>query len=239
MERRPAADGEELLDQPTLGYDETARSLGELDRVNRWLLGTLPLRRTLLPLLPRGERPPLVLDLGTGSGEVAAGLARTAARRGTPVRVVGLDRKLSHLTFGRRAGIPQLRVVGDAQALPFRDGAFAWSFSTLFFHHFDGAENRRVLVEMRRVARGGAAVIDLRRSRLLWLLVALLVPFLGAGRVTRADGRESVRRAWTLPEVAELVRGLPVAELRRRFPFRFSLVLPGERRRPDAPRTPP
>jgi ubiquinone/menaquinone biosynthesis C-methylase UbiE len=234
MERLPAAAAEELLDQP-LAYDETERSLRELDRVNRWLFGALPLRRALLPLLPRARppaAPPLVLDLGTGSGEVAAELAGAAARRGTPVRVVGLDRKLSHLAIGRRRreGIPQLRVVGDAQALPFRDGAFAWSFSTLFFHHFDGAENLRVLAEMRRVARGGAAVIDLRRSRLLWLLVGLLVPLLGAGRVTRADGRISARRAWTLREVAELVRGLPVAELRRRFPFRFSLVLPGARR---------
>ncbi len=226
MQRLPAAAGEELLDQPDLGPAETARSLRELDRVNRWLLGGLPLARTLLPLLPRGARPPLVLDLGTGSGEVAAALARKAARRGTPVQVVGLDRKLSHLVIGRRTGRPHWRVVGDAAALPFRDGAFAWSFSTLFFHHFDRDANRRVLAEMQRVARGGAVVVDLRRSRLLWLLVALLVPLLGAGRVTRTDGRTSVRRAWTLGEVAELVRGLPVAELRRRFPFRFSLVLP-------------
>ena len=237
MERLPAAAAEELLDQP-LAYDETERSLGELDRVNRWLLGDLPLRRTLLPLLPRARNPsapPLLLDLGTGSGDVAAALVRAAARRGTPARVVGLDRKLSHLVIGRcsrRGGPPQLRVVGDAQALPFRDGAFAWSFSTLFFHHFDGEDNLRVLAEMRRVARGGAAVVDLRRSRLLWLLVVLLVPLLGAGRITRADGRLSARRAWTLREVAALVRGLPVAELRRRFPFRFSLILPGARRSP-------
>jgi hypothetical protein len=45
--------------------------------------------------------------------------------------------------------------------------------------------------------------------------------------VTRNDGRVSVRRAWTIPEVARLVDGEPVLELRRRFPFRFSLVLAG------------
>jgi ubiquinone/menaquinone biosynthesis C-methylase UbiE len=225
----PAAAGEELLDHPALGYEETARSLRELDRVNRCLLSAGPLVRTLLPLLARGDRPPLLLDLGTGSGEVAQTVARAAARRGVPVRMVGVDRKLSHLVVGRRAGIAQLRVVADAQALPFRDGAFAWSCSTLFFHHFDAADNLAILAEMRRVARGGAAVIDLRRSLLLFLLVSLCVPLLGAGRVTRFDGRMSARRAWTLREVAELVHGLPVAELRRRFPFRFSLVLPKRR----------
>ncbi len=231
MKRLSAAAEEELLDSPDLDPAATARSLAELDRVNRALLGSLPLRRTLLPRLAAGERSRL-LDLGTGSGEVAGELARMAGRRGMAVQIVGLDRKIDHLAIGRaaarrRGGDRQLRVVGDAAALPFRDGAFAWAFSTLFFHHFDAAANRRLLAEMRRVARAGAAVVDLRRSRLLLFLVRVALPLLGAGPVTRNDGDVSVRRAWTLPEVARLLDGEPVLELRRRFPFRFSLLLPG------------
>jgi SAM-dependent methyltransferase len=236
MERLSSADedAEELLDRYDLDPAAMARSLAELDRVNRAFLGSLPLRRTLLPRLAAqrspGAPPQRLLDLGTGSGQVAGMLAWAAARRGVPVAIVGLDRKVAHLAIGRRRRNlgRQLRVVGDAAALPFRDGAFAWSFSTLFFHHFDAAANRRVLAEMRRVARAGAAVVDLRRGRLLLVLLRLALPLLGAGPVTRNDGRVSVRRAWTLPEVARLVDGEPVLELRRRFPFRFSLVLPGD-----------
>jgi SAM-dependent methyltransferase len=224
MERLPAHRGEEHLDSAALGLAERERSLAELDRVNLLLLGSLPLARTLLPRLAPGP-PRLALDLGTGSGAVAAALARKAALKGAPLAIVGFDRGLAHLAFGRRRGNPQLRVVGDAQALPFRDGAFAWSFQTLFFHHFDAAENRRVLAEMRRVSREGAAVVDLRRSRLLFALLHLALPLLGAGRVTREDGYLSARKAWTIPEAARLTEGLPVAELRRRIPFRFSLVL--------------
>ena len=225
--RTAAADSAELLDDPALSPEESERSLNELDRVNRALLGAVPLVRTVLPRLGRSPRRRRVLDVGTGTGLVAARLARAAARHGAPLAVVGLDRKLSHLLAGRRAGVRQLRVVGDATALPFRDGAFEWAFSTLFFHHFDAEGNRAVLAGMRRVARAGAAVVDLRRHPLLSLGVRLLVPLLGAGRVTRVDGRVSAARAWTVPEVAALVEGEPVLELRRRFPFRFSLVLPG------------
>lgn len=225
MRRLAIDEAVELLDDPALAAAERDRSLAELDRVNRVLAGGLPLRRTLLPRLGRWPSARLVLDLGTGSGRIAGALARTAARRGAPLRVVGLDRQLGHLLAGRRAGVPQLRVVGEAAVLPFCDGAFEWSFSTLFFHHFDGSANRRVLAEMRRVARRGVAVVDLRRSRVAAWGVRLLLPLLGAGRVTRNDGRVSTARAWSLAEVAELVRDLPVEELRRRTPFRFSLVL--------------
>lgn len=221
----------ELLDRPGLPVAEAERSLRELDQVNRWTLGSLPLCRTLLPRLGRWSQPRLVLDLGTGSGVVASDLARAAAKRGAPLKIVGLDLKLRNHLAGRWRGVEQLRVVADAQALPFRDGVFEWSFSTLFFHHFDAAANRRILAEMRRVAAAGAAVVDLRRNRLAPALLDALFFLLRTGEVTRHDGRVSFGRSWSVPEVARLVEGEPVLELRRRFPFRLSLVL-GSQRRP-------
>jgi ubiquinone/menaquinone biosynthesis C-methylase UbiE len=224
MKRLPIEEVRELLDEGELSPAERERSLAELDRVNRVLAGAMPLVRTLLPRLV-GSGIQRVLDVGTGSGRVAETLARRAAGRGAALRVVGLDRQLGHLLLGRRAGVSQLRVVGDAAALPFHDEAFAWAFSTLFFHHFEEAGNRRILSEMRRVARCGVAVVDLRRSRLAAWSLRFILPLLRVGEVTRHDGRVSMARAWSLPEVAALVRGLPVEELRRRVPFRFSLVV--------------
>jgi SAM-dependent methyltransferase len=216
---------EEILDRDDLDAATVERALAELRRVNLLLLGHLPAQRTLLPRLAAGPPRQLLLDVGTGSGEVAARLAARAAAVGRQVRVVGVDRKLSHLRVrgGWRRG--HLAVVADARALPFRHGAVDWSLSTLFFHHFDAGTNRLILSEMRRVASRGAAVIDLRRSRWGPRLAALAIPLTGAGPITRHDGRVSLARAWPLEEVAALVAGLPVEELRRRFPFRFSLVL--------------
>jgi ubiquinone/menaquinone biosynthesis C-methylase UbiE len=219
----------EKLDEPSLPFEEAERSLKDLGRINRLLLGALPLKRTLLPRLGRWTEPRRVLDLGTGTGEVAADVARAAARRGAPVKIVGLDSKLRHLVIGRRTGSDQLRVVADATALPFRDGAFEWSFSTLFFHHFEADANGRVLAEMRRVSRAGAAVVDLRPSRLAVRLLSLVFRLIGASEVTRHDGKVSFERSWSLADVARLTVGLPVRELRRRFPFRWSLVVDGDR----------
>lgn len=222
--------GGELMDRPDLPLAETERALADLERVNRWLLGLRPVIRALAPRLGAGPRRQTVLDLGTGSGQVTEALRRAAARRGREITVVGLDRKLSHLTFARRRGARQLAVVACVKALPLRDAAVDWSLSSLLLHHFDPADGRRKLEEMIRVASRGAAIVDLRRAWPARLLIRLLLPLLGVARVARHDGRVSTDTAWSLDQVRGLTTGLTVVELERRFPFRFSLLV-----EPDLP----
>ena len=215
----------ELMDDPALGLAETERALEDLDRVTRWSAGLLPVRRTLSPRMAGGPPRQRLLDLGTGSGLIPEVLRKAAERSGVGLSVVGCDRKLSHLLHGRRRGRRQLQVVASADRLPFADGTFDWSLSTLLLHHFDSTANLAVLVEMRRVARAAAVVVDLRRSWLARLLFRPLAALLGMGPVARYDGLVSLAQAWSLAEVERLAADLPVLELRRRFPFRFSLVL--------------
>jgi ubiquinone/menaquinone biosynthesis C-methylase UbiE len=217
----------ELMDSPELTAEEAERALLDLERVNRWSLGSLPVARALLPRLDGDRKTHRVLDLGTGSGQIPADLRRAAGKRGCSLEVVGVDRKLGHLLCGRRRGHPQQRVVAEAAALPFASGVFDWALSTLFFHHFDADTNRRILAEMRRVARRGTLVVDLRRSRLGAWLLRPLFRLLGTGPVARHDGLLSFAQAWSRLEVEELVAGETITEHRRRFPFRFSLLLPG------------
>ena len=215
----------ELMDSDTLSVAETARALDDLERVNRWTLGLGAARRTLRQRQIDDGRTQILLDIGTGSGQVSSLLIGDSRRRGIELRAIGLDRKLSHLIIGRRRGHQQLRVVAAAEYLPFRAGAVDWSVSNLFFHHFDPPENRRILSEMRRVCRLAALVVDLRQSRTARLLARLLLPLLGAGRVALFDGKLSADQAWRLDHVRELTGSSGTRELRKRFPFRFSLVL--------------
>ncbi len=215
----------ELMDRPDLPLDETVRALSDLERVNRWTFGLLPTLRAVGPLLARGPRRQLLLDVGTGSGQVAAALKRVAGRSRREVDVIGLDRKLSHLLFARRRGAVTSAVVASADALPFAEGAVDWALSTLLLHHFDRDDGRALIDEMVRVSSRGAAIIDLRRSWLASLLIRLILPILGVARVASHDGKLSADSAWSLPQVRKLVDDLPVSELERRFPLRFSLVI--------------
>jgi ubiquinone/menaquinone biosynthesis C-methylase UbiE len=228
--QRSRASVAERLDQPGVPPAEAERALRDLDRVYRWLLFGAPLRRAVLDALARsagsGGGRIWAVDIGAGGGHVADDLVAAARRRGRRLSVIGVDAKLSHLLAGRRMESPQLPVVADAQALPFAGGAVTCALSHLFFHHLDDAANRAVLEEMCRVARH-VVVVDLRRSRLSRLLVRPCLRLLALSPTAYHDGVASVHGSYRLEEVAAVVEGLPVRELRARFPFRWSLVIAG------------
>jgi ubiquinone/menaquinone biosynthesis C-methylase UbiE len=222
---KPRVRAPELMDSVQLGLDTTDRALADLERINLWTLGLEAARRVLQGRQTTGDRFQTLLDIGTGSGQVSSVLVRDSRKRGIELRAVGLDFKLCHLVIGRRRGHRQLRVVADAEHLPFRSGAFDWSLSNLFFHHFDGPENRKILSEMRRVCRRAALVVDLRQSGAARLMARILLPLLGAGWVALHDGWLSADQAWHLEDVREMADEVETTDLRKRFPFRFSLVM--------------
>jgi SAM-dependent methyltransferase len=216
---------QELLDNPSLPLDQTEQALGDLERANRWLFGIGASIRTLLPRIRRGSSRQTLVDLGTGTGQVIRILRRRARHRGIDLRLVGVDRKLSHLLAGRARGSQHPVVVATASCLPFRSNSFDWVFSNLLFHHFSGSENSQIIAEMDRVARQALVVVDLRRSKIGSLLVRLLLPMLRLSPVAIYDGKISVDQAWNLDDVRTLVGPRPFSELTTRFPVRFSLVV--------------
>lgn len=104
-----------------------------------------------------GER---VLDLGCGSGRHTLEAARY------PVNVVGVEVSRDDLNAARFMYADLQRrgeisghadfVLGDAQNLPFRDGAFDRSICTEVFEHIP--DDRRGIEEFLRVTKPGAAV---------------------------------------------------------------------------------
>ncbi len=215
----------ELMDDLELNRTQAEQALADLDRVHRHLFGFWATRRTLLPLIALAGPNQWLLDIGSGSGSPSADLVEQSSGRGVRLRVVELDRKLSHLLISRARCISGPQVVADASALPFRTGAVTWSFQNLLLHHLRTDQARLAIAEMCRVAHQGAVVVDLRRSLWARWLLRPAARLLGLGRIARHDGLLSIAQSWSRPELLALTKGRPIA-LRRRFPFRWSLFLP-------------
>jgi SAM-dependent methyltransferase len=196
------ADAVELLESGRLRPDDVERNLADLARMNRLPGGTAASLTAIRQLVgPDGDVR--VLDVGTGRGDMPIAFAR----RGW--RTVAIDTNPDVLRVARRviAGRYEIELVeADGRALPFEDGAFEVAHCSLLVHHLSPAEAVAALREMRRVARHGVVINDLRRGILPLIATTLTVLAFGRSAVTRNDGIVSARRAYTVAELDGLLR---------------------------------
>jgi len=191
------ADAVELLDGDCLSLPEIEQNLVDLARLNRLPGGTATSLAGIRRLLAPGDEA-RILDVGTGHADMPLAFAEC----GWPT--VALDTNPDVLAIARRAtaGEPRIQVMtGDARSLPFEDETFDVGHCSLLVHHLEPAAVVGALRELRRVARRGVVVNDLRRGLFPLLATAASVAALGRSHVTRRDGIASARRAYTLGEL--------------------------------------
>jgi len=206
----------ELLDEHDAPRHDMERSLRDLRRINRWLGGTQTYLRLLRRFAPHAS---VVLDLGAGTADLLDALP-------TSVLTIAVDLNIKHLLFERTTS-RALRVVADANQLPFRDASVDVVTSSHFFHHFEPEENASILRGALRIAKTGAMASDTRRSYLPWLFILLLAKLHLVGRITAYDGPASVARGYTAAEARAVGEktGASRVEVVSLMPFRFGLLL--------------
>jgi SAM-dependent methyltransferase len=177
----------ELMDFVEASSDVLDKFHRDLERVHR-LLGSFPTMERFLRANPRPVRR--VLDIGCGGGAL---LAYLRDRMG--VEVIGVDPSPGHT-----ADVPMVQLDAVRNPLPEADVAI----SSLVAHHLTPEENVELI---RNVGRSCPrfVILDLIRHRLPLVLFTLFIcPLIG--HEAAADGRQSIRRAFTPEEFGALVR---------------------------------
>ena len=128
--RRPAR---ELLDDQSLPQEEMARSLQDLELVNARWGGGGALADWLLARTRPGETPPVILDVGAGSGGVSRSVAARLAAHGVAAQVVAVDLQWRPLAFGRarRPGLVGKEALDNRSMLDLRRHLFPWIFVSI------------------------------------------------------------------------------------------------------------
>lgn len=202
------------------GRYDLMNTLMTFGRDERWRQLTVRVAR------PRPGR--VILDMGTGTGRIAAALA------GRGAKVWALDLTYEMMQRGREEmeADPHLReaargvhfLQGDALRLPFEDAAF--DAATSGFTLRNVTDVRAALAEIRRVVRPGGRVIVLEASQPPLLPVRLghrlylhiMVPLLGRLIAGDADAysylRASMIRFYGAPGLADLMREVGLHNVR-------------------------
>ncbi len=223
--RRP-----EIMDQPGLDPERHRRALHGLARINFWsgsarILwpGLSELARELAP------RPPRVLDMASGAGDVPLRLWRRARRAGIPLTLEGCDLSQVAVDHARAAaaaaGADVRFFVYDALNSPELTRYDAVTCS-LFLHHLDEDEACLLLRRMADFADQLVLVNDLTRSLTGLVLAHVATRLLSLSDVVHTDGPRSVEGAFTPDEALALAgrAGMVGAVVRRRWPCRWLLT---------------
>jgi SAM-dependent methyltransferase len=221
----------ELMDEPGLDPAELAGNLRDIRRVNRLLGGAAIVLRhlpTIIDAAPRSHALSL-LDLATGSADIPVAISRWAKRRGHALTIVASDLSDQMLAEARlqTAGHAKVTLARyDARAVPLPDGAFDIVVCSLSLHHFQPEDAVCVLGEMRRLARVGFIVNDVRRSRAGYGAAWAAGRATTRNRLTRHDAPLSILRAYTPDELHALLHwaGIDNATITTHRWFRMAAV---------------
>lgn len=217
MKRIPTV---ELLDNDSGTEAEVADSLLDLRWFNRWFGGTTTTRKMIQHVAERAGRKSFsLLEVAAGSGYVPHSARTTLRRGGIQLDVTLLDRVASHLSNGGRS------IVGDALALPFRDGSFDLVGCGLFAHHLSPERLVQFVNEGLRVSRCAVLINDLIRHPAHLALAYAGLP-LYRSRITRHDAPASVLQAYTPDEMREILGRTAATrvEIGRSYLFRMGVI---------------
>lgn len=213
------SDRRELMDESGLDPVELAGNLRDIRRVNRLLGGTSIIVRhvpSLVATMPHGSVVRM-LDLATGAADIPLAVADWARRREIPVELVASDVSEEMLAIAGElvAECPGITLARyDARNVALPDGSVDIVLCSLSLHHFDPDDAVRVLGEMKRLARIGFIVNDLRRSRAGFVAAWIASRLTTRNRLTRHDAPLSVRRAYTPRELRGLLQAAGVVDAR-------------------------
>jgi 2-polyprenyl-3-methyl-5-hydroxy-6-metoxy-1,4-benzoquinol methylase len=203
--------------------------LRDLARFNAAMLGHRPVLSWLARAVeraPKGEALTLV-DVGCGYGDLLRAIRRWAARRGVPMRLIGLDLSRATIAIAEAATDTADEIeyrVTDVFA--FRsDAPIDFVVSSLLTHHFSDTTIVAFLRWMEDIARRGWFVYDLQRHALPYHFIGLAGSVMRLNPTVIGDGRISVGRSLTRNEWNARLADAELAKAaqQRWFLYRFAI----------------
>jgi ubiquinone/menaquinone biosynthesis C-methylase UbiE len=232
MERSTEREMMDAADNPPALLEDDLKNLRLL---NRYLGGARALRRGFAPLLARwaGTRR-RILDVGAGSGDLAADIKQFCGQRGVAVEIVSIDRDPVAIALAARRNhaVSSIRALrADAAALPFAPRSFDCVMASQFLHHFSAAQITMLLRAWARLAPHAIVVSDLVRHPLAYYGIRALTAACTRNVMTRTDAPLSVRRACTLNEWRDIFQSADVGSVTVQplMPFRMAARIEVER----------
>ena len=234
---RERSRAKELMDTERVDLATFEACLKDLERINRWTGAyRITLRWVERLRTVHGLRRLVLVDVGSGYGDMLRRIAAWGEARGVALDLIGVDLNPHAATLAARA-TPPMPAVRPAPAIRYLTAdVFELSpalcpdavISALFAHHLDDEQLVHFVRWMEASARLGWLINDLHRHPLAYGIARWVPRLLRMNRLVRHDAAVSVARSFARRDWERLlaeagVAGAPTT-LSWCFPFRYAVA---------------
>jgi 2-polyprenyl-3-methyl-5-hydroxy-6-metoxy-1,4-benzoquinol methylase len=214
----------ELLDQPSIPFDDIKQNMKELDRINT-LLGGHKITIDGFKQLAGNKKQIFVCEIGCGGGDNLVAISNWCKKEGLKLSVIGIDIKEECIEYAKsREQVFQSVnwLISDYKEVIFEKKPDI-IFSSLFCHHFTSNQLVSQFIWMKENSRVGFFVNDLERNWIAYYSIKVLTRLFSKSYLVKNDAPLSVARGFTKNELFEIAKQGNISNIKIswRWAFRY------------------
>ena len=232
VDTRNRSGEKEIMDDLDMQGEELAKTLEDLDKVNRLLGGNNITVEGVAKLLKSCcyRRPVKIIDVGCGNGSILKEVANFGRRTGDKFELLGIDANENAMEIAEEnlLGYPEASFKAiDVFSQEFEALEADIILCTLTLHHFSNDEIVRLIKIFTRKAGLGVVINDLQRSKKAYYLFQVFCKAFGIREINRKDGLTSILRSFKKDELRAFGKDLQVSrqEIDEKWAFRYQWIL--------------
>lgn len=210
----------EIMDDFSIRDGRIDEALHELKIINKYL-GGISTTKSAFKYFHNSAKDELrVLDIGSGSSDNLI-----AAKEKYPaIKIISIDKNIRVLSSSKNL---LDKINSDAFILPFKDNSCDIIHTSVFFHHFNENEIRKLLKEFLRIAQHGIIINDLQRSCFALIGIKILTVLFSKSEMVKNDAPISVKRGFKKQEILKLLSDAGVTDfvIKKKWAFRWMVVV--------------
>ncbi|MDO1502119.1 methyltransferase domain-containing protein [Winogradskyella maritima] len=220
----------EIMDDFSMKGDVLRDTLDKLGQINKWLGGnriTLDGLKQLLKGQPK-DNTYTIVDLGCGHGDILRLIADYGRKKDYKFQLIGIDANQDAIDYASELSTeyPEITFKNkDIFSESFKELRYDIALATLFLHHFETADLKKLSKQLANSAVLGVVVNDLHRSKIAYVLFKLLGLTI-SNEMIKQDGLTSILRAFKREDLEQLSKQIDSeSQIRWKWAFRYQWLI--------------
>jgi ubiquinone/menaquinone biosynthesis C-methylase UbiE len=220
----------ELMDDFSIVDQRIDEALHELKQINKYFGGFRTSYSGLKHMLKTLNDDSInILDIGSGGSDILESIRR----KNDSLKIFSIDKNkrvceiLKNQNDGETISEP---IYGDVFHLPLKNKSMDVIHSSLFLHHFNEEQIKKIILSSLGIARKGIVINDLRRSAIAVVLIKFLIKLFSKSSLFKYDAPLSIKKGFIKSELVELLNELQIknCSIKRKWAFRWLILIPAE-----------